>query len=146
MSYRDSLDAAMARLANLEQELAEKTASSAATEQELGRLKRELAGARREVRRLQAEIPGSAPHARRPFITALLVGLGLVVATAVAGYHSERFGVMMSYLAAAPVGFGLSGLVGARHSRNRGWLLAAVGAVLLELGLLVFYEGIWPSL
>lgn len=142
MSYRDSLDAALARLANLEQELAAKTA----TDQELARLKQELARARGEVRRLRAELPGSGPHARRPFVTALLVGLGLVVATAVAGYHSERFGVMMSYLAAAPVGFGLSGLIGAIHSRRRGWIFAVCGAVALVLGLLLFYEGIWPSL
>ena len=146
MSYRDSLDAALARLANLEQELAAKTASSEATEQELARLKQELAGARSEVRRLRAELPGSGPHARRPFVTALLVGLGLVVATGVAGYHSERFGVMMSYLAAAPIGFGLAGLIGALRSRRRGWVLASCGAVILVLGLLLFYEGIWPSL
>ena len=146
MSYRDSLQASMARLANLEQELARRQASSAVTERELERLEQELAGARRQVQRLQAEIPGSGPHARRPFVTALLVGAGLVVATAVAGYHSERFGMMMSYLAAAPVGFGLAGLVGAPGSRRRGWIFAACGAVLVELGLLLFYEGIWPAL
>lgn len=146
MGYRDDLQGAMARLSSLEQELARKQASSAATERELAQLKQELAGARAEVRRLRAELPDSGPWARRPFVTALLVGLGLVVATAVAGYHSERFGVMMSYLAAAPVGFGLAGLVGAAGSRKRGWIFAACGTVLIELLLLVFYEAIWPAL
>jgi len=55
MSYRDSLDAAMARLAILEQELAEKTASSAATEQEVGR--RNLRPERYDRGRMRAGFP-----------------------------------------------------------------------------------------
>jgi hypothetical protein len=146
MSFRDPLQAAMQRAENLQRELARVSAAEAATEQQLEQLRRALADANAEVARLRREVPGTPEHARRPFIAVLLVGLGLVVATAIAGYHSESFGITMSYAAIAPVGFGLGGWIGSRRSRRRGWIAGATGAVIALASLAVFYNGIWPSL
>jgi hypothetical protein len=146
MGFRNDLDAAHARAAALETEVEELAASSAADAEELAEVRDQLAAAKREVAALSVHLPGSAARRAAPYRTVIFVALGLAVATAVAGYHSETVGVSMSYLAAAALGAGVAGWLGARRSKLLGLALAIGGALATLAMLFVFYAAIWPSL
>jgi hypothetical protein len=146
MSFRGDLDAARARRETLEREVDRLARSNAASKDELESVRRDLDVAKREVRRLSALEPGSPARRATPYRNVLFVTLGLVMATAVAGYHSETTGMAMSYLAAASLGFGLAGWIGSRRSPAAGIVSALAGALVCSIALAAFYEGIWPSL
>ena len=112
MSYRDPLQASLNRLDALQRELDQRVQRDATTEAELTQLREDLRVARKEVDRLRSQIP-SAKQARKPFQASLLIFVGLALATAVAGYHSESAGVRMSYVASAPLGFASAACCGA---------------------------------
>lgn len=146
MGYRDDLSAAHLRARTLEDEIERLGASSAANAAELARLERELDRARAEIASLAAYAPEAPARRAAPYVRVIFAGLGLVVATAVGGYESERFGVTMSYFAAAVLGAGLVGALAARHSRGAG-IAGALGGGIGALALLgVFYAAVWPSL
>jgi|GEM_PF-4954379 hypothetical protein len=146
MAFRNDLEAALLRATELETELGEKTKSNQASAEEIRSLKAELTLSKKNIRRLEALLPGSLPRRRRIFSTFFFIGIGLVFATAVAGYRSESYGVTMSHAAVVPLFFGIGGWFGAQKSVIAGWISAVgsgIGALLL---LIVFYQGIWPSL
>ena len=135
----------MMRAAALEREVQQLTTSRDADAREVQRLQQSLAAAQSEIVRLG----GSAPVAHRntrPAKIALLVGVTLAVATAVAGAQSERFGVSMSYLAVMPFGFALGAMVAARRGTAVQVGSGVAGAVAFLVLLAVFYTAIWPSL
>ncbi len=146
MAFRADLGAARARAEHLSEELARLSAREAAGAAALARAREELALAQKEVRRLEAYAPGSASLRAAPYRTALWIGLGLAIATGVAGSWSERLGVNMSYLAVLPLAAGVGGWIGARRSKSAALTLAAIAAVLGLVTLFAFYTVIWPEL
>ncbi|MCC6875662.1 MAG: hypothetical protein IT378_15250 [Sandaracinaceae bacterium] len=145
MSYRDTLDAAQARARSLAEEVGKLSQQSDASAQELAQVRSQLAEAEKEVSRLAALVPGSPAQKAGPYRAVLLVGVGLVVATAIAGYHSESIGVAMSCAAAPALGFGGSGWLAARLGRAP-LVPAILGALALGLALAGFYAVVWPEL
>lgn len=146
MAFRNDLQAALLLANELESELAAKTASNDANTEELRSLRSQLAQRQKEIHELEALLPESLPRRRRVFSTFFFIGLGLVVATAVAGYRSESYGVTMSHVAILPLFFGIGGWLGARKSPLAGWIAGIVSGFAALLFLVVFYQAIWPSL
>lgn len=146
MGFRNDLDAAHLRAAALEKQVRALAASSAADAAALARARADLAAARKEIAALSVHLPGSGALRATPYRYVLFVGLGLVLATAVAGSQSESLGVSMSYFAGAVLGAGAAGWLGARRSRPLGIVLALAGALGMLGALLFFYEAVWPSL
>jgi hypothetical protein len=146
MAYRDELDAARARSSALDAKVAAMESAKERDAQELARLRGELATAKKEAARLAAFAPGSAVQRSTPHRLVIALGLGLVVATAIAGYANESLGVTMSYFAAGVLGAGCGGWVGARFSRIAGVVGAGAGACQGLLLAWIFYSSIWPSL
>jgi hypothetical protein len=146
VAFRGDLDAARARADSLAEQVDRLAQSNAASAEELAAVRKQLADAQREVRRLSALEPGSAARRRAPYRTILFVALGLIIATAVAGYHSETIGVTMSYFAAVLIGLGVGGWIGAGRSRGVGIGCALGGSFFVLVALAFFYGAIWPSL
>ncbi len=148
MAFREDLDAARMRAESLASEVERLTEANTASADELEKLRSDLAKARRDVKRLAALEPGSAARVAAPFRSLTFVSLGLILATAVAGYHSETVGISMSYFAGALLGFGLGGWIGAlRFEKTAGAVgVALVAMCMLVFVLGVFYSSIWPSL
>lgn len=146
VGYRDDLDAARARTNALDAKVAAMEAGKEADAQELARLKRDLAAARKEVAALAKHAPGSAALRSSPYRLVIALGVGLVIATGVAGYANESLGVTMSYFAAFVLGAGCMGWIGARISSAAGLVAAGIGAMGALAVAFVFYAAIWPSL
>src|SRR5690606_10583014 len=106
VGYRDDLDAARARAGALKAKVAAMEAAREADAQELARVKAELAAAKKEVAALAVHVPGSAARRSLPYRLVIAFGVGLAVATGIAGSQNESVGVMLSYAAALMLGAG----------------------------------------
>jgi hypothetical protein len=136
----------MARADALEQRLAHTEASREASARETATLQAQLAESRTEIARLRALFPGNVTVRFAPTRYALVTGLAMLAATAMAGSLRETFGIAMSYFAVAPFAFAAGAMIGARRSHAAAY---AAGAVAIPIGialLFVFYTAIWPSL
>lgn len=105
-----------------------------------------MSSRKKEAARLAAYAPSAAAARRGPYRLVSMASVGLVVGTAVAGYHSESVGVSMSYVAALALGVGVGGWIGAGRSRVGGLLGSFAGGLSSIVALAVFYAAIWPSL
>lgn len=76
----------------------------------------------------------------------IALGIGLAVATGVAGAMNEGVGVALAHVAAVVLGAGIAGWRGARASRGAGVIAAMAGGIAGLLLAAGFFEGVWPGL
>lgn len=147
MGYRDEGEAAMHRVASLEQQIVDERAQVASLQQS-------LAQANAEIVRLRGnQIPapenriGPLPVANRVVVGALTILSALsLLALAIASYGSERDGMAVAHLAVPVCGAAIAAWAQRRRAMQR-LLLTSLGVgFFCFCALLAFFATIWRSL